>query len=79
MYVLYFYTIGSAIGLSTPASPQTRVIDSTVCTALKARTSAYDTGLTSADMSGYKATSYELRKAVKVAKRHYRDKVESHF
>jgi len=54
---------------------QKPLIDLTVHAALKARTTAYNTGLDSGDMSSCKTASYSLRKTVKVAKRRYRDKV----
>ena len=54
-------------------------VNRTVRSAVKARTAAYNEGLTSGDMSGYKAASYSLRKVVKEAKRRYKGKVESHF
>lgn len=51
-------------------------VDKTIRAALNARTAAYNEGLTTGDMSPYKAAAYKLRKAVKAAKRRHRDKVE---
>jgi len=45
--------------------------------ALNARTAAYNCGLVSGHMDEYKAASYGLWRAVKDAKRRYRDRVES--
>uniref|UniRef100_A0A8K9XHI6 Reverse transcriptase domain-containing protein n=1 Tax=Oncorhynchus mykiss TaxID=8022 RepID=A0A8K9XHI6_ONCMY len=54
-------------------------IDSSIRTKLKARTTAFNQGKVTGNMTEYKQCSYSLRKAIKQAKRQYRDKVESQF
>ncbi|KAL2085072.1 hypothetical protein ACEWY4_018392 [Coilia grayii] len=54
-------------------------VDKDVRMALKTRTTTYNAGLTSGDMSDYKAASYSLRRTIKDAKRRYRDRVEADF
>ena len=44
-----------------------------------ARTTAFNQGKVTGNMTEYKQCSYSLRKAIKQAKRQYRDKVESQF
>lgn len=51
-------------------------MDKSIWDALKAHTAAYNEGFKTSDMSPYKAAAYELRKAVKVAKRRHRNKVK---
>ena len=48
-------------------------------TKLKARTTAFNHGEMTENMAGYKQCSYSRRKAIKLAKRQYRDRVESQF
>ncbi len=47
--------------------------------AINHRTAAYNAGLLSGNMSEYKALCYALRRAVRAAKRRYRERIESHF
>uniref|UniRef100_A0A8K9USR6 Reverse transcriptase domain-containing protein n=1 Tax=Oncorhynchus mykiss TaxID=8022 RepID=A0A8K9USR6_ONCMY len=54
-------------------------IDGSIRVKLKARTTAFNQGKVSGNMTEYKQCSYSLRKAIKQAKRQYRDKVESQF
>ncbi|KAG5263395.1 hypothetical protein AALO_G00264390, partial [Alosa alosa] len=54
-------------------------VDREVRTALKTRAMTYNAGLISGDMTDYKAASYSLRRAIKDAKRRYRDRVEADF
>lgn len=51
-------------------------VDRSIREALNARTTAYNECLLSGNMAPYKSTCYELRKAVKLAKKRYREKVE---
>ena len=46
---------------------------------LKARTTAFNHGKVTGNMTEYKQCSYSLRKAIKQTKCQYRDKVESQF
>ena len=46
---------------------------------LKAGTIAFNQGKVTGNLTEYKQCSYSLRKAIKQAKRQYRDKVESQF
>ena len=46
---------------------------------LKAQTTAFNQGKVTGNMTEYKQCSYSLCKAIKQAKRQYRDKVESQF
>ena len=46
---------------------------------LKAQTTAFNKGKVTGNMTEYKQCSYSLCKAIKQAKRQYRDKVESQF
>jgi len=52
-------------------------VDGSIHAALNARTAAYNSGLVSGHMEEYKAPSYRLRRAVKEAKKRYRDRVET--
>jgi hypothetical protein len=52
-------------------------IDGSICAKLKARTNAFNHGKVTGNMTEYKQCSYSLRKAIKQAKRQYRNKVES--
>ena len=54
-------------------------IDGSIRVKLKARTTAFNQGKVTGNMTEYKQCSYSLRKAIKQAKRQYRDKVESQF
>ena len=52
-------------------------IDGSIHAKLKARTTAFNQGKATGNMTEYKQCSYSLHKAIKQAKRQYRDKVES--
>jgi hypothetical protein len=52
-------------------------IDGSIRSKLKAQTTAFNHGKATGNMTEYKQCSYSLRKAIKQAKRQYRDKVES--
>ncbi|CDQ59754.1 unnamed protein product [Oncorhynchus mykiss] len=52
-------------------------IDGSIRAKLKAQTTAFNQGKATRNMTEYKQCSYSLRKAIKQAKRQYRDKVES--
>ena len=54
-------------------------IDGSIRVHLKARTTAFNQSKVTGNMTEYKQSSYSLRKAIKQAKRQYRDKVESQF
>ncbi|XP_052334968.1 uncharacterized protein LOC127911710 [Oncorhynchus keta] len=54
-------------------------IDGSIRVKLKARTTAFNQGKVTGNMTEYKQCSYSLRKAIKQAKRQYRDKVESQY
>ncbi len=54
-------------------------VDRTIRDAVNHRTAAYNVGILSGNMSEYKTSCYTLRRAVKAAKRQYREKIESHF
>ncbi len=54
-------------------------VDRTIRDAVNHRTAAYNDGLLSGNMSEYKASCYALRRAVRAAKRRYRERIESHF
>ncbi len=54
-------------------------VDRTIRDAVYHRTAAYNAGLLSGNMSEYKASCYALRRAVRAAKRWYRERIESHF
>ena len=54
-------------------------IDGSICTKLKAPTTTFNHGKATGNMTEYKLSSYSLLKAIKQAKRQYRDKVESQF
>ncbi len=54
-------------------------MDRTIRDAVNHRTAAYNAGILSGNMSEYKASCYALRRAVRTAKRRYRERIESHF
>ncbi len=54
-------------------------VDRSIRVAVNHRTAAYNTGLLSGNMSEYKASCYALRRAIRAAKRWYRERIESHF
>ncbi len=54
-------------------------VDRSIRDAVNHRTAAYNAGLLSGNMSEYKASCYALRRAVRSAKRRYRERIESHF
>ncbi len=54
-------------------------VDRSIRDAVNHRTAAYNAGLLSGNMSKYKASCYSLRRAVRAAKRRYRERIESHF
>ncbi len=54
-------------------------MDRSIRDAVNHRTAAYNAGLLSGNMSEYKASCYALRRAIRAAKRRYREKIESHF
>ncbi len=54
-------------------------IDWDMFRAVNHRTAAYNAGILSGNMSEYKASCYTLRRAVRAAKRRYRERIESHF
>ncbi len=54
-------------------------VDRSIRVAFNHRTAAYNAGLLSGNMSEYKASCYALRRAIRAAKRRYRERIESHF
>ena len=54
-------------------------VDRSVRVALRERSTAYNSGLLSGDMTEYKASRYRLRRVIANAKRGYRDKIEAQF
>ncbi len=54
-------------------------VDRTIRAVVNQRTAAYNGGLLSGNMSEYKTLCYALRRAVRAAKRRYRERIESHF
>ena len=52
-------------------------VDRSIRAALKERTTTYNAGLLSGDMTEYKAACYKLRRDIVDAKRRYRDKMEA--
>ncbi len=54
-------------------------VDRTIRDAVNYRTAAYNAGILLGNMSEYKASCYALRRAVRAAKRQYRERIESHF
>ncbi len=60
-------------------SKQKTLVDRSICDAVNHRTAAYNAGLLSGNMSEYKAPCYALRRAVRAAKRRYRERIESHL
>ncbi len=60
-------------------SKQKPWVDRSIRVAVNHRTAAYNAGLLSGNMSEYKALCYALRRAIRAAKRRYRERIESHF
>ncbi len=54
-------------------------VDRSIRDAVNHRTAAYNAGLLSGNMSEYKTSCYALRRAIRAAKRRYRERIESHF
>ncbi len=54
-------------------------VDRSIRDAVNHRTAAYNASLLSGNMSEYKASCYALRRAIRAAKRRYRERIESHF
>ncbi len=54
-------------------------LDRSIRDAVNHRTASYNAGLLSGNMSEYKASCYALRRAIRAAKRRYRERIESHF
>ncbi len=54
-------------------------VDRSIRDAVNHRTAAYNAGLLSGNMSEYKTACYALRRAIRAAKRRYRERIESHF
>ncbi len=54
-------------------------MDRTIRDAVNHRTAAYNAGILSRNMSEYKASCYTLKRAVRAAKRRYRERIKSHF
>ncbi len=54
-------------------------VDRSIRDAVNHCTAAYNAGLSSGNMSEYKALCYSLRRAVRPAKHRYRKRIESHF
>ncbi len=54
-------------------------VDRSIRDAVNHRTAAYNAGLLSGNMSEYKTLCYALRRAIRAAKRRYRERIESHF
>ncbi len=54
-------------------------VDRTIRDAVNKRTAAYNKALLSGNMSEYKASCYDLRRAVSAAKHRYKERIESHF
>ncbi len=54
-------------------------VDRSIRDAVNHRTAAYNAGILSGNMSEYKASCYALRRAVRAAKRRYRERIESNF
>ncbi len=54
-------------------------VNRTIRAAVNHRTAAYNAGLSTGNMSEYKASCYALRRAVRAAKLRYRERIESHF
>ncbi len=54
-------------------------VDRTIRDAVNHRTAAYNAGILSRNMSEYKASCYTLKRAVRAAKRRYRERIKSHF
>ncbi len=62
-----------------PFSNQKPWVDRTIRDSVNHRTAAYNAGLSSGNMSEYKASCYALRRAVRAVKLRYRERIESHF
>ena len=58
---------------------QKQWIDFSIRAKLKPRSTAFNQGKVTGNMTEYKQCSYSLRNAIKQAKRQYKDKVESQF
>ncbi len=54
-------------------------VDRTICDVVNHHTAAYNAGILSGNMSEYKTSCYTLTRAVRAAKRRYRERIESHF
>ncbi len=54
-------------------------VDRTIRDAVNHRSATYNASLLSGNMSEYKASCYALRRAVRAAKRRYRERIESHL
>ncbi len=54
-------------------------VDRTIRDAVNHHTAAYNASLLSGNMSEYKASCYALRRAIRAAKRRYKERIESHF
>ncbi len=54
-------------------------VDRTIRNAVNHHTASYNAGILSGNMSEYKTSCYTLRRAVRAAKRRYRERIESHF
>ncbi len=54
-------------------------VDRSIRDAVNHHTAAYNAGLLSGNMSEYKTSCYALRRAIRAAKRRYRERIESHF
>ncbi len=54
-------------------------VDRTIRNAVNHHTASYNAGILSGNMSEYKTSCYALRRAVRAAKRRYRERIESHF
>ncbi len=65
--------------LHRPRSVPTALGPAPLVKAVNHRTAAYNTGILSGNMSEYKASCYTLRRAIRAAKRRYREIIESHF
>ncbi len=66
-------------GYTQTFSNQKPWVDRTIRDAVNHRTAAYNAGLSSGNMSEYKASCYALQWAVRAAKLRYRERIESHF
>ena len=71
---IYVYDVVQRMNVRTFPN-QKPWVNGEVSSALKARTAAYHSG----DPCEYKIARCELRKTIKLAKRQYREKVESYY